>query len=63
MSVFLCKYSKQCPVYNGKTKTNGTPLPVYRNVFCNRGSNGWKNCEQFMEYSKQELIQENERDN
>lgn len=56
MQTHLCKYNMECPVYQGNAGINGNPLTIYKNVFCNRGSKGWDNCEQFMEYKKQELL-------
>ena len=50
MSANLCQYAKECTVFQGIEKTNGAPLPIYKNVFCNRGFKGWKNCEQYSEY-------------
>jgi len=45
-----CEYTDDCTVFNSKEETNGTPVYIYRNVFCNRGYKGWKNCEQYIEY-------------
>jgi hypothetical protein len=44
---YLCQYAKLCPVYQGKEETDGTSLPIYKNVFCNRGYKGWGNCEKY----------------
>jgi hypothetical protein len=55
MTSNLCKYAKDCPVYLGKIYTSVAPLPIYKNVFCNRGFKGWNNCEQFMEYKMNDL--------
>lgn len=49
MSVNLCPYIKTCPVYQGKKETNGIPLELYKNVFCNRGIKGWENCKYYLE--------------
>ena len=51
----LCKYFKECPVYQGEVGTNGNPLTIYKNVFCKRGFKGWGNCEQYLDYKRQEL--------
>jgi len=51
MSKHICQYRKECPVFQGKVATNGTPLAIYKNVFCNRGIKGWSNCEQYLEYN------------
>lgn len=56
MPVNFCKYFKDCPVYQGEVDTNGTPLTIFKNVFCNRGVNGWENCKQYLIYKKQEQI-------
>jgi len=50
MATNFCKYIKTCPVYQGKEETNGTPLTIYKNVFCNRGLRGWGNCKHYLEY-------------
>lgn len=42
-----CGYAEECPVYQGKTEVNEMPLHLLRNVFCNRGQKGWKNCARF----------------
>jgi len=39
-----CGYAEECPVYAGRTEVNQMPLHLLRNVFCNRGKKGWKNC-------------------
>ncbi|RIJ47546.1 hypothetical protein D1614_13205 [Maribellus luteus] len=48
-----CRFARECDIFQGKVAVN-TPLPIYRNVFCNRGIKGWKNCEKY-----NELITEN----
>ena len=50
MSEHTCQYRKECPVFQGKVATNGIPLTLYKNVFCNRGIKGWNNCEQYLKY-------------
>jgi len=62
MAANFCQYIKICPVYQGKTEKNGTPLTIYKNVFCTRGFKGWNNCEQFMDYKKQALVKKNGND-
>ena len=42
-----CKYSDECPYYEGKQSFNKTPLLITRNVFCYRGKKGWINCIHF----------------
>ena len=49
----LCKYASECPVYNGQVEDLRTPHFLIRNVFCNRGIKGWKNCKRFV------LLEEN----
>jgi hypothetical protein len=62
MSANLCQYTKTCPIFQGKEETNGTPLTIYKNVFCNRGSRGWNNCEHFLDQKKQVLSKLNNND-
>ncbi len=50
----LCRFSKICPAYSGKVTINETPLLLHRNVFCNRGYKGWKNCELYDSFEKSE---------
>ncbi len=50
-----CKFAKECEVFQGKKIISETPLPIFRNVFCNRGIKGWKNCEKYNELSSFEL--------
>ncbi len=42
-----CKFAEDCPRFSGEEKTVDTPLAVFRNVFCNRGMKGWKNCDRY----------------
>ena len=42
-----CGYAEECPVYLGKTEVKEMPLHLLRNVFCNRGKKGWKNCSRY----------------
>lgn len=42
-----CKFANECDVFKGKEIVSKTPLAIYRNVFCNRGIKGWKNCEKY----------------
>jgi hypothetical protein len=46
-----CQFANECPIFLGKLKVSDTPLTIYRNVFCNRGLKGWKNCKRFNELS------------
>jgi len=52
----ICKYYKECLVYQGEVSTNGIPLTIYKNVFCNRGYKGWRNYEKYIDYKKQDLV-------
>lgn len=52
-SNFICRFSANCPIYQGTEKPNSTPLHIYQNVFCKRGIKGWKNCDQFLAYEKE----------
>lgn len=44
-----CRFANECPIFCGELKVSQTPLTIHRNVFCNRGMKGWKNCERFNE--------------
>lgn len=46
----LCPYSKDCPVYQEEMQIKGISTFLIKNVFCNRGHKGWKNCERFKLY-------------
>ncbi len=45
-----CKYSNSCPVFQETLKEEGKPSFIYRNVFCNRGTDGWNACKRFHIY-------------
>ena len=45
-----CKYSSSCPVFKGTLKEKDKASFMYRNVFCNRGNNGWNACKRFHVY-------------
>jgi hypothetical protein len=53
-----CGYAEECPVYKGKTEVKEMPLHLLRNVFCNRGNKGWKNCARFNLLEQGEKVQE-----
>ena len=55
MKESICKYQKECPVYQGTETISSTPLEVYKNVFCKRGIKGWKNCKKYEAYKHKEL--------
>lgn len=44
-----CQFAGDCEIYKGNIKISETPLSIFRNVFCNRGMKGWKNCEKYNE--------------
>jgi len=46
-----CKYAVNCEIFKGKVTVSDVPLPIFRNVFCNRGNKGWNNCSKYMELS------------
>jgi hypothetical protein len=48
----LCKYYGECPVYKNENKSLNKPVYIVRNVFCNRGEKGWKNCKRHKLYEK-----------
>ncbi len=50
-----CRFARECEIFQGKVKVSETPLPIFRNVFCNRGMKGWKNCEHFNKLTSLEL--------
>jgi len=39
-----CKFTQECPIYQGKEKTKEISLQIYKNVFCYRGEKGWAGC-------------------
>ncbi len=43
----LCQLAKKCPVFQGELIIERISPFLLKNVFCNRGYNGWKNCERF----------------
>lgn len=43
----LCPYAKTCPVYGEEVLVEKISPFLIKNVFCNRGYKGWKNCERF----------------
>ncbi len=49
-----CRFSNKCELFLGKKESSKTPLPVYRNVFCNRGIKGWKNCKEYNDRLKKD---------
>lgn len=59
MAANNCQHMKDCPIYQGKEETKGIPLTIYKNVFCHRGLKGWNNCEKFLEFKNQELLNKN----
>ncbi|AHW62048.1 hypothetical protein SAMN05444285_12456 [Draconibacterium orientale] len=51
---YRCHFAKTCPLYKGEEKAKDMPLPLFRNVFCNRGMKGWKNCSRFNKLTEEE---------
>ncbi len=49
-----CRFASECPVYKGEIRVDSMPKYLYRNVFCERGERGWKNCEHYVKYSESE---------
>lgn len=47
----MCKYTSQCPQYNGEGIPENMSVTLWRNVFCYRGQKGWAGCAKFMEFS------------
>lgn len=43
----LCPYARECPVYQEELRIGKISPFLIKNVFCNRGIKGWKNCERF----------------
>jgi hypothetical protein len=52
----LCKYAKDCSVYNNENNNIKKPIFLVRNVFCNRGPKGWNNCKRFLLYEQGEDV-------
>lgn len=48
-----CHFANECSLFQGKEKTK-IPLSIFRNVFCNRGMKGWKNCDKYNQFIKKE---------
>lgn len=44
----LCPFAKDCPVYLGELLVEKVSTMLVRNVFCNRGLMGWKNCKRYL---------------
>ncbi|WP_340112335.1 hypothetical protein [Maribellus mangrovi] len=47
-----CQFAAECPIFQGEEETK-IELSLFRNVFCNRGYKGWKNCDRYLELTKQ----------
>ncbi|HZL10254.1 MAG TPA: hypothetical protein VFC65_09665 [Prolixibacteraceae bacterium] len=43
----ICQFNKTCPVYQGNLVIEEISNTLIKNVFCNRGFKGWKNCERY----------------
>ncbi len=44
----LCPFAASCPVYQGQLILERISTSLIRNVFCNRGNMGWKNCARYI---------------
>jgi len=42
-----CRHAETCPLFHGVEIPEHMTLPVWRNVFCYRGSKGWVNCSRY----------------
>ncbi|MDD4426035.1 MAG: hypothetical protein WCY58_04610 [Mariniphaga sp.] len=51
-----CKYAEECTVYQDENNEVKKPVFLIRNVFCNRGLKGWKNCKRYMAYERGEKV-------
>lgn len=49
----ICTHSNQCSLYHEKTDIKGKHLIIYKNVFCQRGIRGWKNCKIYFIFENQ----------
>lgn len=54
-----CQFAGDCEIYNGSVTVSETPLLIFRNVFCNRGMKGWKNCEKYIELTSAGIKKKN----
>lgn len=55
----VCKYAKDCSVYQNTNKNIKNPIYLVRNVFCNRGLKGWSNCKRYLALEAGEPVTEN----
>ncbi|MBN2635188.1 MAG: hypothetical protein JXR61_02880 [Prolixibacteraceae bacterium] len=55
----LCKYAKNCPVYQNEIADLNKPIMIIRNVFCNRGIKGWTNCARFNALEEGKSVNQN----
>jgi hypothetical protein len=51
----VCPYADTCPVYHEEVEGMKRPTYLIKNVFCNRGIKGWRNCKRF------NLLEENKK--
>ena len=54
----ICNHSNECPVYKGDITIDGVDHVIVRNVFCNRGEMGWKNCKRYQLVSDNKEVPE-----
>jgi len=45
-----CKYTDQCPLYDGTGVPENMTRTLWRNVYCYRGVKGWHNCKKYHEF-------------
>ena len=50
-----CKYTADCKFYQGIGIPDNMKRSIWRNVYCYRGSKGWRNCLQYKEFENQYL--------
>lgn len=43
----LCPFAMSCTIYQGDIILERISTTLLRNVFCNRGHMGWKNCSRY----------------
>ena len=43
-----CIHRNKCPIYKGETISEENKLIIHKNVFCQRGHKGWRNCNDYL---------------
>jgi hypothetical protein len=46
----FCEFTSTCPLYQEKEEKKGPDLVIYKNVFCHRGLDGWRNCQRYLDF-------------